>query len=284
MRNGRFIDVIFCAAWLCAAASVAAQAQGQAGPAASAVDDQRLLAAAKADGDWITFGRDFTNQRFAPLHAIDRSNVARLAPAWVYPLGTVGSAQTHPIVVGGIMYVGMAGNDVAAIDAATGREIWRYRHVPRVALPRIPSNRGVALAYGRVFEATDDARVIALDQATGKMVWDRVVEPFDPSALVPSGQKKPDVGFLMRAAPLVYDGKVIVSATGFEANQFDDNFVKASIAAGIDVDQRQSRSPWFRQCTRRPERGRGMALVHHQGRRLGGRLCCHDARRDGAPP
>src|ERR1700722_1017182 len=236
MRNGHLIVAIFCAAGL--GAPTAAQAQGQAAPAASAaaVDDQRLLAAAAADGDWITFGRDYSNQRYAPLQAIDRSNVARLAPAWVYPLGTVGSAQTHPLVVGGIMYVGMAGNDVAAIDAATGREIWRYRHAPRVALPRVPSNRGVAVAYGRVFEATDDARVIALDQATGKVVWDKVVQPFDPSALVPSGQNKPDVDFLMRAAPLVYDGKVIVGATGFEANQFDDNFVKASIAAGVDVD------------------------------------------------
>ena len=202
MRSGPSIIAMFCAA-LCAAAPIAAQAQDR-----GAVDDQRLLAAAKADdGDWITFGRDFSNQRFAPLQGIDRSNVARLAPAWVYPLGTVGSAQTHPLVVGGVMYVGMAGNDVAAIDATTGSEIWRYHHAPRVALPRIPSNRGVAVAYGRVFEATDDARVIALDQATGKIVWDKVVQPFDPSSPVPSGNSKPDLGFLMRAAPLVYDVK-----------------------------------------------------------------------------
>jgi hypothetical protein len=77
--------------------------------------------------------------------------------------------------------------------------------------------------------------VIALDQATGKIVWDKVVQPFDASALVPSGQSKPDIRFLMRAAPLVYDGKVIVGATGFEANQFDDDFVRSSIAAGVDV-------------------------------------------------
>jgi alcohol dehydrogenase (cytochrome c) len=236
MRNDRSNAAMFCAAWLCAAAPMVAQAQQQAASAgAGSVDDQRLRAAADAAGEWITFGRDYTNQRFAPLKTIDRGNVSRLAPAWVYPLGTVGSAQTHPLVVAGVMYVGMAGNDVAAINAATGEEIWRYRHVPRSALPRIPSNRGVAVAYGRVFEATDDARVIALDQATGKVVWDKVVPPFDPSILVPSGRKKPDVEFVFRAAPLVYDGKVIVGATGFEANRFDDDFVKASIAAGIDV-------------------------------------------------
>ena len=238
MRNEQSIAAIFCATWLSAAASIAAEAQSQAAPAdasTGAVDDQRLHAAAKAEDDWITFGRDYSNQRFAPLDAIDRSNVARLAPAWVYQLGTVGSTQTHPLVVGGVMYVSMPGNDVAAVNAATGDEIWRYYHKMRGALPHAPSNRGVAVAYGRVFEATDDARVIALDQATGKVVWDKVVLPFDPSALVPKGQKKPDVQFVMRAAPLVIDGKVIVGATGFEANRFDDDFVKASIAAGTDV-------------------------------------------------
>ena len=77
--------------------------------------------------------------------------------------------------------------------------------------------------------------VIALDQATGKLVWDQAVQPFDPSALLPAGQAKPKVAFQLRAAPLVYDGKVIVGATGFEANRVDDAFVKASIAAGVDV-------------------------------------------------
>jgi glucose dehydrogenase len=129
----------------------------------------------------------------------------------------------------------MAGNDVAALDAATGREIWRYRHAAKHALPQVPSNRGVAVADGRVFEATDDARVIALDQATGKVIWDRAVAPYDPSALVPAGARRPDVDFQFRAAPLVLDGKVIVGATGFEANRFDDEFVKASVTAGVDV-------------------------------------------------
>jgi hypothetical protein len=186
-------------------------------------------------GDWPSFGRDGSNQRFAPFAVIDRSNVVGLAPAWSYPLGTVGSAQTHPIVIGGVMYVGMAGNDVAALDGATGREIWRYRHIAKRALPQIPSNRGVAVTGGRVFEATDDACVIALDQTTGKVIWDEAVAPFDPSILLPSGAKNPDVEFQFRAAPLVLDGRVIVGATGFEANRFDDDFVKGSLAAGVDV-------------------------------------------------
>ena len=231
MRFAHRIAALSGAAWL--AMAIAAQAQGV--PAAAAVDDQRLRAAAQLEGEWITFGRDYSNQRFSPLRNIDRANVARLAPAWIYQLGTVGSTQTHPLVVGGVMYVTLPGNDVAAIDAATGTEIWRYRHTARGALPAVPSNRGVAVAYGRVFEATDDARVIALDQATGKPVWDQAVQPYDPSPLLPAGQAKPKVAFQLRAAPLVYDGKVIIGATGFEANRVDDAFVKASIAAGVDV-------------------------------------------------
>jgi alcohol dehydrogenase (cytochrome c) len=235
MRIGQLIAAISCAVPFVAAVPAHAQAQGYTAPTATAaVDDQRLRAAA-ADGEWITFGRDYSNQRFAALREIDHGNVARLAPAWTYQLASVGATQTHPLVVGGVMYVSMAGNDVAAVDAATGSEIWRYRHAARGTLPRVPSNRGVAVAYGHVFEATDDARVIALDQATGKLVWDKVILPFDAAALVPAGQKKPEIEFMMRAAPLVYDGLVIVGATGFEANRFDDDFVKASLAAGIDV-------------------------------------------------
>jgi alcohol dehydrogenase (cytochrome c) len=119
MRND--LAVLLSVAAIIAAASTA-QAQG-------------------ADGDWPSFGRG-SNQRFAPFAAIQRGNVARLAPAWTYPLGTVGSAQTHPIVIGGIMYVGMAGNDVAALDAATGREIWRYRHARAAADSEQPRSRG----------------------------------------------------------------------------------------------------------------------------------------------
>ena len=138
---------------------VVAQAQGTGAsekPAPGHVDDQRLRAAALPDGNWITFGRDYSNQRFAPLTGIDRSNVARLAPAWVYPLGTTGSTQTHPIVVDGVMYVTMPGNDVAALNAMTGQQLWRYAHQPRGTMPRVPSNRGVAVAYGRVFVGTDE--------------------------------------------------------------------------------------------------------------------------------
>lgn len=209
----------------CLSAAIAA------GAAAQTVDDQRLRGAGRPDGNWVTFGRDYTGQRFSPLDAINRSNVRNMVPVWMYQTGVIGSTQTHPVVVDGVMYATMPGNDVAAIAAATGEPLWRYTHKFANELPRAASNRGAAVAYGKVYEATDDGRIIALDQATGKLVWDTTVKEFDASSLVRPGQKKPDtVPFVMRAAPVVYDGRIIVGATGFEQN-IDD----AALGAGGDV-------------------------------------------------
>src|SRR6185503_19472093 len=73
--------------------------------AQTAVDDQRLLAASdQTDTDWIMFGQDYRNQRFSSLSTIDRSNIAHLQPAWIFQSGIVGSHQTHPLVVDGVMY------------------------------------------------------------------------------------------------------------------------------------------------------------------------------------
>src|SRR5260370_25879942 len=89
------------------------------------VDDQRLLASNdQTDANWITFGRDDRNQRFSSLTSIDTANVGRLQPAWIYQSGIVGSHQTHPLVVDGVMYFTTPACDVVAADAATGDEIW----------------------------------------------------------------------------------------------------------------------------------------------------------------
>ena len=95
MQN-RFAAVA-CATSMFLVVPIIAQAQAIGAPVNSPpgyVDDQRLRDAALPDGNWMTFGRDYSNQRFAPLDQIDRRNVATLAPAWVYQLGTTGSTQT----------------------------------------------------------------------------------------------------------------------------------------------------------------------------------------------
>lgn len=200
------------------------------------VDDRRLLAANDgADENWITFGQDYRNQRFSSLTQVSRGNVGKLVPAWIYQTGAVGSSQVQPLAIDGVLYFTNTINDVIAADAATGEEVWRYRHKFAGSLPRDPRNRGVAVGYGKVFLAANDRRVVALDQTTGKTVWEYVVAGFDPRShpgLGQPGKPLPDpIPFVLIAAPLVANGLVIVGATGFEQNDIGD----ASLNAGGDV-------------------------------------------------
>src|SRR5262245_39068192 len=87
------------------------------------VDDQRLVEAGADRANWITYGRDYGNQRFSPLTQVDTGNVARLRPAWVYQSGVSSSFQATPIVVDGVMYVSLPFNHVVALDARSGREL-----------------------------------------------------------------------------------------------------------------------------------------------------------------
>ncbi|MFO1359479.1 pyrroloquinoline quinone-dependent dehydrogenase [Plasticicumulans sp.] len=199
---------------------------GLAAPAlAGAVDDARLRDAAQESGNWLSYGRDYGQQRFSPLKQINRETIGRLVPKWIYQTGTTASFQATPIVVDGVLYLSMPFDHVAAIDAASGRELWRYEHQRRT--PKMccgPASRGVAVAYGKVFIGTVDARLIALDAASGKPVWDVAVATDEgptesvgqldagKAATRPSATGSTGIGVNM--APLVVDGKVIVGITG----------------------------------------------------------------------
>jgi glucose dehydrogenase len=179
-----------------------------------------------AEADWPLYGRNYANHRFSELRQIDHSNVAKLKPAWKFVTGKVGSFQATPIVAKGIMYVTTPWNDVLALDAASGKEIWRYRHDLRTRKTCCgPANRGAAVANGKVYTVTIDTRLIALEQETGKVIWDIPIT--DPHAghrevLTPllgeAGFKQATVvggtGYSANMAPQVYDGKVFVGITG----------------------------------------------------------------------
>ena len=190
------------------------------------ITSDRLKAAGAERGSWLTHGRDYSNQRFSPLNAITPDNVKRLVPKWIYQTGAAQTFQTTPLIADGVMYLSAPGAHVMAVDAKTGRELWRYEHKSKAAkLCCGPANRGVALGYGKVFIASVDARLVALDQATGKMVWD---QPMADTAGDPTedkgalglgdpalkGNVTGSTGVGAVAAPLVYDGKVIVGITG----------------------------------------------------------------------
>lgn len=199
-------------------AAMAGFATGAPAADAGMVDDARLLAASDADeANWIAFGQGYDNQRFSELTAISRATVSRLAPAWIYQTGTAAAAQTHPLVVDGTMYVTLAGNDVVALDAASGTELWHYRHKSQRDATLPPSNRGAAVAYGKVFEATDDGRVVALDQKSGAIVWDAAIAASELRPVGKDGQPSQEPQpFAIKMAPVVFDGLVIAGVTGME--------------------------------------------------------------------
>ena len=128
--------------------------------------------------DWPAYGHDVFGSRFSPLAQIDRANVGRLAPAWTYhtgePLPTRDrrrSLEVTPIVVNGVMYISTPLGKVVALDPITGTERWKFdAAVDRGINFGDFTNRGVSYSDGRIFLATTDARLIALDAATGRPI------------------------------------------------------------------------------------------------------------------
>jgi alcohol dehydrogenase (cytochrome c) len=124
--------------------------------------------------DWTTYNGDPGGNRYSSLRQIDTGNVSGLAPAWISPVPDGGHLQTTPAVAAGVMYVTVA-NECYALDAGSGRPLWRYRRPRTAKLAGNAAggiNRGVAVAGDRVFMVTDNAHMIALDRLTGALLWD----------------------------------------------------------------------------------------------------------------
>ena len=127
-----------------------------------------------APGEWPTYHGDLGGNRHSPLRAINTTNVQRLAPAWMFTVNGAPRLQMTPVVYGGVMYV-TATNEAHAIDPGTGKTWWSFRR-PRtkglVGDAASGINRGVAILGERLFLVTDHAHLLALDRATGKLLWD----------------------------------------------------------------------------------------------------------------
>ena len=205
--------------------------------------DERLLAAHNDDDSWLTYGHGYNNQRYSALQDITRDNVAGLRPAWIYQTGMLGSFPANPLVVDGVMYLTTPHNHVVALDAASGRELWRYRHQKsQKKLCCGSHNRGVAWGYGRLYMITADARFIALNAGDGAVVWDiPVVDPMtgkdeDLEAIrefSPAKQSTFDgmTRFAGNMAPVVFNNRVYVgvSGTGYSAILDDAENDSASV-------------------------------------------------------
>jgi alcohol dehydrogenase (cytochrome c) len=162
----------------------------------------------KADSDSNNFlhtNGDYRQQRFYPNGQINKSNVAKLHPAWIFQTAVKESLETSPIVAGNVMFVTTSFSHVYALNATTGEELWHYAHKmgPITTFCCGPNNRGVAVADNLVFLATLDAKLIALDAKTGKTVW--TTEVADP-----------ELGYSETMAPTVVNGKVLLGTNGGE--------------------------------------------------------------------
>jgi quinohemoprotein ethanol dehydrogenase len=174
VRAGRCSTTMLCA-MVSALAVGNAAAAGNAAP--GAVDAARLLAADAEPQNWLTGGRDAGGSYYSPLAMLNASNVGRLGFAWQYDLGAPLRAQeATPVVVDGVMYTSGTWGYVYAVEAATGRELWRYDPHADNSSARNPCcdllNRGVAVWKGRVYVASVDGRLHALNAAMGAKIWE----------------------------------------------------------------------------------------------------------------
>ena len=189
-----------------AAALVAAVAAQDVPP--PLVSAQELLEGLKADGSrWLMFGGNYTNQRHSPLTQITPANVSRLAPQWVFQTDTAGRFETTPLVRDNVLYVTGPLNMAWAVDARTGREIWRYKRElpPTGGLTACCGlvNKGFGVLGDRLFTTTLDAHLLALNMKTGAIVWDTTLADYSK-------------GYASTIAPLVVKDKVIVGVAGGE--------------------------------------------------------------------
>lgn len=150
-------------------------------------------------GDWLTYNRTLAGERYSPLDQINTGNAARLTVKCALQVGELGAFEASPIVYQGRIYVTTTHKTVA-VDGATCQMLWSHTYVPTDP-EHLPGNRGVALYEGRLYRGTADAHLLALDAATGKLLWDvRAANSSD--------------GYEITGAPLAFRGKVFAADAG----------------------------------------------------------------------
>ena len=187
-----------------------ADTQMQAAPSTTVglIDTQRILAADEAPGDWLSYGRDYGEQRFSPLTQVNKETIKDLELAWSFDMYTNRGLEASPIVVDGIMYMTGSWSVVFAVDAKTGEEIWSYD-------PEVPGdwarkaccdvvNRGVAVYEGAVYVATLDGYLVSLNAETGEVIW-RINTIIDRTR-----------AYTITGAPRVANGRVFIGNGGGE--------------------------------------------------------------------
>ncbi len=176
--------------------------------ATKAIDGAAIVSNDKSTKNWPSYGLNYAESRFSKLQQINTGNAPQLGLAWSYDLKSTRGVEATPVVIDGVMYVTASWSVVHALDARTGKAIWTYD-------PKVPRgyaykgccdvvNRGVAVWKGKVFVATYDGRLVALDAASGEKVWE--VDTIENR----------EMAYTITGAPRVYKGKVVIGNGGAE--------------------------------------------------------------------
>ena len=167
---------------------------------------QDMLSRAGGDANnFLHTNGNYAQTRYYPASQINTSNVKNLRPAWIFQTEITESQETTPIVVNGVMYITTSFNHVYALNAATGQQIWHYKHKmgPITTYCCGPNNRGVAVSGDKVFFGTLDAKLVALDAKSGKRLWETQIAA-------------PEKGYSETMAPTVVNNKVLIGTNGGE--------------------------------------------------------------------
>jgi PQQ-dependent dehydrogenase (methanol/ethanol family) len=169
------------------------------------VSQSQLNNADKQGVNWLHTNGGYAQTRYYPGSQINATNVSKLKPEFIFQTEVKESMETAPIVVDGIMYMTTSYNHVYALDATTGKEFWHYTHKmgPITTFCCGPNNRGVAIEGAKLFMGTLDAKLVALDAKTGKLLWETEIAD-------------PEKGYSETMSPTVVEGKVLIGTNGGE--------------------------------------------------------------------
>ncbi len=198
--------------WYATASAVALSA-ALAAPVSADVKMDDILKDASTVGDVVTNGLGTQGQRYSTLKQVNKDTVGRLVPAWAFSFGgeKQRGQESQPLVKDGVMYVTGSYSRMWAIDTKTGRELWQYDHrLPEGILPCCDViNRGAAIFGDNVYFGTLDAKLVALNAKTGKVVWTKEIDDFK-------------AGYSYTAAPLIVPSKAHgpIIVTGVSGGEF----------------------------------------------------------------
>jgi quinohemoprotein ethanol dehydrogenase len=180
---------------------------GATGDTLDRLDDAALRNAERDTSNWLSHGRTYSEQRYSPLTQINDRNIRKLKLAWEFKTGLTRGHEATPIVIDGVMYFTGSWSVIFAVNAVTGELIWKHDpQVPKETAIKACCdvvNRGVAAYRGRIYSATLDGRLLALDGKTGEVVWE----------VVTVDQSKP---YTVTGAPRIVKGRVIIGNGGAE--------------------------------------------------------------------